>query len=88
MILDELYKKQQLMEEDLFRPAVPGYQDQEYDNSQLEKYNTRKTRLTLLQINKMRNMHDIRKKEQEKKLETIQAQYGPGASGEEDDLGF
>ena len=88
MILDDLYSKQQLMEDDLFKKALPGYQNQDYDNSQMQKYNTRKTRLTLLQINKMRNMHDIRKKEQNKKLEVIQQQYGPGAAGGDEDMGF
>lgn len=74
--------------EDLFDKAVPGYQSLEDDNSQLQKSNVRKTRLTLMQINKMRQMNDVRNYEHKQKLRVIQDQYGPGAGGGDDDMGF
>jgi len=68
MILTELYEK------------VPsGYQDLEQDNTQLQAQDMRKTRLTLFQINKLRQLNDIRKYEQKKKIEKIKQQYAPPA---------
>jgi len=67
--------------EDLYNKAVPAYQDLGDDNSQLQKDNTRKTRLTLMQINKMRQMNDVRNYEHKEKLKVIQQQYGPDAMG-------
>jgi hypothetical protein len=74
MILNELFSK-----------ALPGYQDLEDDNSQITKDDLRKTRLTLKQISKLRQMNDMRNIEKKDKLEKIQAMYsapvedvGPG----------
>ena len=86
MNLDEIFED--VNPNAIFKKAVPGYQDLEDDNSQLQKSNVRKTRLTLLQINKMRQMNDVRNYEYKQKLGVIQDQYGPGASGGEDDLDF
>ena len=74
MILNELYSK-----------TIPGYQDLEDDNTQLTKDDLRKTRLTLRQINKLRQMNDIRNIEHKAKLEKIQVMYSP--SGKDDDAG-
>ncbi len=74
--------------EDIFNKSVDGYQNLEDDNSQLQAPNVRKTRLTLMQINKMRQMNDVRNYEYKQKLSVIQDQYGPGAAGGEEDLGF
>jgi hypothetical protein len=60
---------------ELFNKALPGYQDLEDDNSQITKDDLRKTRLTLKQINKLRQMNDIRNIEKKDKLEKIQAMY-------------
>jgi hypothetical protein len=60
---------------ELFNKALPGYQDLEDDNSQITKDDLRKTRLTLKQINKLRQMNDIRNIEQKTKLEKVQAMY-------------
>jgi len=70
--------------EDLYNKAVPAYQDLEMDNSQIEKDNTRKTRLTLMQINKIRQMNDVRNYEHKEKLKVIQRQYGSDESGGDD----
>jgi len=74
--------------EDIFNKSVPGYQNLEDDNSQLQKSNTRKTRLTLMQINKLRQMNDVRNYEYKEKLKVIQRQYGPSASGGGDEMEF
>jgi len=60
---------------ELFNKAVPGYQDLEDDNTQITKDDLRKTRLTLKQINKLRQMNDIRNIERKEKLEKIQTMY-------------
>lgn len=66
MILNELYQK------------IPqGYQDLEQDNSQLSAKDMRKTRLTFFQINKLRQMNDVRQFEQKEKIKKMKAQYSP-----------
>jgi hypothetical protein len=60
---------------EMFDQAVPGYQDLQDDNSQLDDNATRKTRLTLKQINKLRRMLDVRNVEYKEKLKKIQKQY-------------
>ena len=64
MILNELYHQ------------VPNaYQDVSQDNSQTTKDSLRKTRLTLRQINKLRQMNDVRNYEYKEKLKDIRKQY-------------
>lgn len=68
MILNELYQKE------------PGaYQDLSQDNSQTEFNSLRKTRLTLRQLNKLRQMNDVRNFEYKEKLKDIRKQYAPVA---------
>ena len=66
MILRELYQRS---------PAA--YQDPAQDNSRPQIQNLRKTRLTLKQLNKLRQMNDLRKYEYKEKLKDIKAQYSP-----------
>jgi hypothetical protein len=66
MILNELY-----------RHEPEGYQDVSADNSQTTKNDLRKTRLTLRQINKLRQMNDVRSYEYKEKLKNIRKQYAP-----------
>jgi hypothetical protein len=66
MILNEIYDR-----------AVPGYQDLSQDNSQPELKDLRKTRLTLRQLNKLRQMNDIRNVEYQEKLKLVKQQYAP-----------
>lgn len=69
MILNELYQK------------VPDqYQNLKQDNSQLTAKKLRQTRLTLEQINKLRQMNDVRQYEQKEKIKKIKAQYMPAAA--------
>jgi hypothetical protein len=66
MILNELYDKS------------PGaYQDLSADNSQTTLDSLRKTRLTLRQINKLRQMNSVREFEFKEKLKDIRKQYAP-----------
>ena len=56
--------------------AVPGYNDQQQDQSIPKLNDVRKTRLTLSQINSLRMMNDVRRFEEETRLTDIQRQYG------------
>jgi hypothetical protein len=66
MILNEIYSKD---------PAA--YQDLEQDNSQTDLSSLRKTRLTLQQLSKLRQLNDARSVEYKEKLNLIQQQYAP-----------
>tara|TARA_B110000503_G_C6845293_1_gene288483 strand:+ start:191 stop:412 length:222 start_codon:yes stop_codon:yes gene_type:complete len=66
MILNELYQH-----------AQPGYQDVEDDNSRIKLGDLRKTKLTLKQITKLRQMNDIRAYEHAEKLVKVRKQYAP-----------
>jgi len=66
MILNEFYDR------------VPGaYQDLSQDNSQPTLKSLRKTKLTLRQIKKLRQINDVRTMEYKEKLELIKRQYAP-----------
>jgi len=60
---------------EMFDPAPEHYQDVEDDNSVPKYDDLRKSRLTLLQINKLRRMQDLRAYEQELKMDNIKKQY-------------
>lgn len=62
---------------ELFDPAPDGYYNEVNDNSVLKISDSRKTRLTLAHLNQLRQSHDVRKLEHEKKLEAVSAQYSP-----------
>ena len=66
MILNELYNR-----------SPEAYQDLEQDNSQPRLGTLRKTRLTLRQLNKLRQMNDIRSVEYREKLKLVKQQYAP-----------
>ena len=68
MILNEIYQR-----------SPEAYQDLSQDNSQPQLHNLRKTRLTLRQINKLRQMNDVRSYEYKEKLKDIRKQYAPPA---------
>tara|TARA_B110000503_G_scaffold111070_1_gene166203 strand:+ start:747 stop:968 length:222 start_codon:yes stop_codon:yes gene_type:complete len=68
MILNELYQKQ-----------PESYQDIAQDNSQPQQGQLRKTRLTLKQLSKLRQMADVRQYEYSEKLKDIRKQYAPPA---------
>ena len=64
---------------EMFDPAIPGYQDLESDNSSPKWRESRKTKLTLRQIRKLRKMMDVRNYEKQNYLKKIHKQYGPQA---------
>jgi hypothetical protein len=69
MILNELYQRQ-----------PEAYQDVSQDNSQPQKGDLRKTRLTLRQLRKLRQMNDVRTYEYKEKLKLIRQEYAPPAA--------
>jgi hypothetical protein len=68
MILNELYE-----------PLPKAYQDVAQDNSQPRLGDLRKTKLTLRQINKLRQLNDIRGFEFSERLKRVQQQYAAPA---------
>lgn len=66
MILSEIYNR-----------SPEAYQDIGQDNSQPTLNDTRKTRLTLRQLNKLRQMNDVRNYEYKEKLKLVKKQYAP-----------
>ena len=66
MILNEIYEK-----------SPTAYQDVGQDNSQPRLGDLRKTRLTLRQLNKLRQMNDVRSYEYKEKLKQVKKQYAP-----------
>jgi len=66
MILSEIYNR-----------SPEAYQDVSQDNSQPTLNDTRKTRLTLRQLNKLRQMNDVRTYEYKEKLKLVKKQYAP-----------
>ena len=66
MVLNEIYNK-----------APQGYQDLSQDNTQPRLGDLRKSRLTLRQLHKLRQMNDVRTVEYKDKLALIRKQYAP-----------
>lgn len=61
--------------------GAAGYRTEKDDNSVQHYADMRKTRLTLKQIKRLRMMNDLRKFEQQKKVEGLAKQYKPAAAG-------
>ena len=68
----------------MFEPPIAGYQDIESDNSKPKWKQSRKTKLTLKQIRKLRKMLDVRNYEKKQHLKKVHEQYGakPEAEGQ------
>ena len=64
---------------EFWQQSSPSMQDVGDDNSVIKKSDTRKTRLTLRQINKLRRMNDVRAMEHKDKLKQIKKQYAQPA---------
>lgn len=60
----------------MFDPPVQGMQDVNADNSKPAWRTSRKTKLTLKQIRKLRRMLDVRNYEKKKYLTKVRQQYG------------
>lgn len=61
---------------EMFDPPISGYQDVESDNSKPIWKQSRKTKLTLKQIRKLRKMLDVRTYEKKQHLRKVHEQYG------------
>jgi len=68
---------------EFFEQAPEGYQDLEDDNSQKTTADLRKTKLTLKQINKLRQINDVRAFEYAEEVKKVKQQYGATAGGGE-----
>jgi hypothetical protein len=66
-----------MMLNEIYARSPEGYQDVSQDNSQPRLGNLRKTRLTLRQLNKLRQMQDVRSFEYKEKLKQVRKQYAP-----------
>lgn len=64
---------------EFFEEPKKGYQDVEDDNTQPQLGDLRKTKLTLKQINKLRQMNDVRSYEYQEKVKQVKQQYAPPA---------
>jgi hypothetical protein len=61
---------------EMFDPPIQGMQDVNSDNSKPVYRTSRKTKLTLKQIRKLRRMLDVRNYERKIYLDKIRNQYG------------
>lgn len=59
----------------------PGFSTEKDDNSVPTITDLRKSKLTLSQINRLRQMRDVRNFEREKKRESVSKQYKAAATG-------
>ena len=71
---------------EMFEPPVDGYQDVQDDNSKPKWKESRKTKLTLKQLRKLRKMNDVRNYEKATNLKSIRKQYAPAAGAEQPTL--
>lgn len=78
MILRELF----YYDKETFEPVEDTVYDETSDESPVEYSDTRKTRLTLRQINKVRKAAELHKKEQDKELDFVRQMYGIAANAE------
>ena len=61
---------------EMFDAPINGYQDVNQDNSKPEWKTSRKTKLTLKQLRKLRKMLDVRNFEKKQHLKKVREQYG------------
>ena len=73
---------------ELYSPIPNGYYSEKDDNTAIKSTDTRKTRLTLDKLNKLRAMNDTRKLEHEQKLEKVADQYKIPTAAPEGGLGL
>ena len=78
MILRELF----YFDKETLEPVENNSYDPQSDDSIMKRDDTRKTRLTLRQINKMRKASDLHKEEQDKELHFVRQMYGLAAQPE------
>jgi len=80
MILRELY----YFDKNTMEPVEDDRYNEDNDESVVNLDDTRKTRLTLKDINKARRADEMHRKEATKELEYVRAMYGLAAQGGEE----
>ena len=80
MILRELY----YFDKETMEPVEDDRYNSDDDTSVVKIDDTRKTRLTLRDINKARRADDMHRQEKQKDLEHVRAMYGMAAQGGEE----
>jgi hypothetical protein len=78
MILRELF----YYDKETLEPIEDDRYEARDDDSPLEYNDTRKTRLTLRQINKVRKAAELHTKEQDKELDFVRQMYGVASNAE------
>jgi len=78
MILRELF----YFDRETIEPIEDKQYDPQYDQSPVDFNDTRKTRLTLRQINRARMSAEVHSEEQEKELHFVRQMYGLAANAE------
>lgn len=78
MILRELF----YFDSETVEPIEDKSYDPSYDDSPMAYDDTRKTRLTLSQINRIRKSSELHNEEKKKELEFIRQMYGIAANAE------
>lgn len=66
---------------EFFEAAPEGWQDRQDDHSQPKWGESRKTKLLLREINKLRRMQEVQAYERAKDLKKIRKQYSPPTQG-------
>ena len=65
---------------EMFDAPIQGYKDIADDNSKPKWKESRKTKLTLKQIRKLRKMLDVRNYEKQEYMKKVHEQYGAAAA--------
>ena len=78
MILRELF----YFDPETVEPVDDDRYEPEYDSSPMKKDDTRKTRLSLSQINRIRKASELHTEEKRKELEFVKQMYGIAANAE------
>jgi len=78
MILRELF----YFDPETIEPVEDKRYEPEHDHSPMDKKDTRKTRLSLGQINRIRKASELHTEEKKKELEFVKQMYGLAANAE------
>lgn len=78
MILRELF----YFDPETVEPVEDDSYEPQYDQSPIDYDDTRKTRLTLSQINRIRKGSELHTKEKQKELQFVRQMYGIAANAE------
>ena len=80
MILRELF----YFDQETVEPVENDRYEPQHDDTPLKASDTRKTKLTLKQINRVRKASDLHKKEQAAEVDFVRQMYGVAANAEAD----